>query len=524
VFSACFEGFLSFNGYVEKMSFLYQDEKWLVVNKPSSISTHNSYAGDLGLAEWLLLHHGLQVYVCSRLDKETSGVLVFALTPGASGEAQTIHEENRSLKTYYFIGRSGSQESWVCTEPLDGKPCKTAFSQVKQGSCYSLYRAEIHRGRTHQIRRHASLSSVPILGDEEYGGDEFIRLCLHCETVQWPDMALWQAPVPQWFYGGLDSLSPGVRALAIADKRYPFLASVTDSCRLVHRGEMDVSIDKYGDYLCITGFDENLSARDILEQLGVIPQLLSETCGCRGGVVKTNRRDPHKRKLFGDMVSWGEEVPEHFLVREHGLQFEVSLNASQHVGLFLDQRDSRKRIADVAKDKRVANLFAFTCSFSTYAIQAGAREVFSVDLAAGCLHRGRTNMGVNGLEELAPSRFIKEDVRKWLARQVRKKDNEPGEFLPFDIIICDPPVFASGGKGKRFHVEQEWAGLALAVHTILSASGIALFANNHQTGQEKHYFAGLQAHFRKVTRLVPPLDFPLLKTQPPHVRIYWCEK
>ncbi|MDA3832486.1 MAG: hypothetical protein PF495_03740 [Spirochaetales bacterium] len=60
--------------------------------------------------------------------------------------------------------------------------------------------------------------------------------------------------------------------------------------------------------------------------------------------------------------------------------------------------------------------------------------------------------------------------------------------------------------------------------TILTDTGIALFANNHQAGQEDHYFAGLQNQFRVVTRLVPPLDFPSLKKQATHVRIYWCEK
>ena len=240
--------------------------------------------------------------------------------------------------------------------------------------------------------------------------------------------------------------------------------------------------------------------------------------------MKTNRRDPHKRKLFADITSWGEVAPDHFLVTEHGLQFGVSLNSSQHVGLFLDQRDSRRRIASMAQGARIANLFAFTCSFSISALAAGAREVFSVDLAAGCLNRGRGNLQTNGLTEAGISRFIKEDVRKWLARQVRKKQQNPEEFLPFDIVVCDPPVFASAGKGKRFHVEKEWQGLARDVAEILTDEGVALFANNHQAGQESHYYNGLQNQFRKVTRLNPPLDFPVLKGQPVHVRIYWCEK
>ncbi len=506
------------------MCFLYQDEKWLVVNKPASLSTHKSYDGDLGLVEWLLLHHKLHAYVCSRLDKETSGVLVFAMSAAASAEAQIIHEENRSLKTYFFIAKQSQQSSWICHEPLDEKTCKTVFTKVKSGEAYCLYKAEIHRGRTHQIRRHAHFSGIPILGDDTYGGDRFNRLCLHCETVEWADMGTWHVSIPEWFLLVLNRITAVVQALALAENRYPFLRSITDSCRLIHRGEMDVSIDKYGKYLCITGYDELLSAQEILQQLGDIPQKLAEVCGCVGGVVKTNRRDPHKRKLFADIAYWGEGIPEYFRVVEHDVQFEVGLNASQHVGLFLDQRDSRQRVATLAQDARVANLFAFTCSFSLYAIASGARDVFSVDLAAGCLKRGRRNLQVNGLAETGISRFIKEDVRKWLGRQVRKKMNKPHEFESFDMVVCDPPVFASAGKGKRFHVDKEWRGLAHDVATILTDTGVALFANNHRAGKEKHYYEILNKQFSKVTRLKPPLDFPVLKGQPTHVRIYWCEK
>ena len=508
------------------MSFLYQDEKWLVVNKPSSISTHRSHAGDLGLAEWLMLHHNIDVHVCSRLDKETSGVLVFALTPEASSEAQIVHEENQALKTYFFIAKPCDRKTWVCSEPLDKKPCKTVFTQVEQGACYALYRAEIHRGRTHQIRRHARLSAIPILGDNIYGGDSFVRLCLHCESVHWPDIAAWQAPLPDWFAMVLKKDSLQVRVLALVGNRYPFLTSITNSCRLIHRGEIklsDVVIDKYGDYLCITGFDGK-SAQETFQQLGQIPQALSWACGCRGGVVKTNRRDPHKRKLFADMMHWGDTAPEHFFVMEHGLQFGVKLNINQHIGLFLDQRDSRQRIAAISQGARIANLFAFTCSFSLYAMACGAREVFSIDLAGGCLQQGREDLQLNGLAELGVSRFIKEDVRKWLGRQIRKKKKKPDEFEAFDIVVCDPPVFASAGKGKRFHVEKEWQQLALDVAEILTDSGVALFANNHQAGRGSHYLKGLQQSFKKVTSLNPPLDFPVLKGQPTHVRIYWCEK
>ncbi len=506
---------------------LYRDEKWLVINKPSGISTHQAHEGDLGLVEWLKLHQDIQLHVCSRLDKGTSGVLLFALTPEAVVEAQAIHEKELAVKTYFFLADKSSRTSWTCSQPLDNKSCKTHFNKITEGSVYALYKAVIHRGRTHQIRRHAAASHIPLLGDEQYGGPVFSRLCLHCGTVNWPGINhILNVDPPKWFVACLDGLSEAVTGLALAEKRWPFLSAITDCCRLIHRGEYtkDMAVDKYGKWLCVTGFDESQSAAQLLHRFRHLLASLSQLCGCRGGVIKTNRRDPHKHKLFADMATWGEPVPESFVVHEHDLQFSVRLNRHQHFGLFLDQRDSRSRIAQVAKGKRVANLFAFTCSFSVYALAAGAEVVFSVDLASGCLNRGKENVTINHLSHSKKGKFVKEDVRKWLARQLRKKQKNPDEFSFFDLVICDPPVFASAGRGNSFHVEKEWTALAHEIYEILGEDGKALFANNHQAGSEHFYYDTLKIFFTKVTRLNSPLDFPQVTGQPPHVHIYWCQK
>ncbi len=509
------------------MSFLYQDNNWLIVNKPSGISTHSAHDGDLGMVEWLRLHHDVKVYTCSRLDKGTSGVLLFGLHQQAVAEAQTIHEQEQSQKNYYFIAGKTSHSSWDCTKNLDNKPCKTHFSKIREGAVYTLYKAVIHRGRTHQIRRHAAASGIPILGDTQYKGAGFSRLCLHCYELDWPGIKQTvKIDPPDWFKLCLDGISKEAAVLATAEKRYPFLSAITDCCRLIHRGEFshNVAIDKYGDWLCVTGFDESLPAEQLLKQMHPTLSSLAQSCNCLGGVVKTNLRDPHKRKLFADIATWGKPIPESFCVHEHGLQFNVQLNERQHTGLFLDHRDSRRRIAKAAKGKRIANLFAFTCSFSVYTLAAGAQLVVSVDLAAGCLKIGRENIRMNQLLHAGNTKFIKDDVRKWLARQCRKKQSDPAGFDYFDLIICDPPVFASSGKGKRFHVEKEWSALARNVHDILADDGIALFSNNHQSGSASFYSDALKKIFPMVTRINPPLDFPQIAGQPSHVRIYWCKK
>ncbi len=510
------------------MKYLYKDKNWLVVEKPSGISTHSAHKGDLGLVEWLALHHDEHVHICSRLDKGTSGLLAFALNAVSVATAQIIHEKERARKTYFFLAGRGGKSEWICTLALDGKACQTRFEKIEEGSAYCLYKATIHRGRTHQVRRHAAASGVPLLGDAEYGGDRFCRLSLHCGELQWPgiDQVL-KTDLPVWFVTCLDGITPEGTGLALAEKRYPFLATVSDCCRLIHRGEYpteDMVVDKYGEWLCVTGFDESLPAKQLLERVDALLTSLASLCSVRGGVVKTNLRDPHKRKLFADIASWGEKTPDSFLVSEHDLFFGVRLNDRQHVGLFLDHRDSRSRIAGIAKGKRVANLFAFTCSFSVYALAAGAEVVFSVDLAAGCLNRGRENVAVNQLAAAGNAKFIKEDVRKWLARQLRKKQKDPDDYLLFDLIICDPPVFASAGKGKSFHVEKEWPELVRHISEITAPGGVALFSNNHQAGLESFYYDSLCVHFAQVLRLNPALDFPQVSGQPSHVRIYWCVK
>lgn len=507
---------------------IYRDNNWLVVNKPSGISTHRAHEGDIGLVEWLKLHHDIAVHTCSRLDKGTSGVLVFALTAEAVADAQNIHEENQARKTYFFIAPKSAKTSWGCSDALDGKSCKTTFEKVEEGKQYNLYKAVIHRGRTHQIRRHAANSGIPLLGDEKYKGSPFVRLCLHCCAVQWSGIEEeLRVALPSWFTLCLDGITEKAITLALSGKRYPFLATITDCCRLIHRGEYpgeDIAVDKYGKWLCVTGFDETLPAKQLLRRMGVVFNTLAQFCDCKGGVVKTNLRDPHKRKLFADIAAWGEKIPDSFLGCEHDLHFTLTLNERQHPGLFLDQRDSRRKVAKLAQGKRVANLFAFTCSFSIYALAAKAEVVFSVDLAAGCLKRGQENVAINQLASAGNAKFIKEDVRKWLGRQLRKKQKDPVGFASFDVVVCDPPVFASAGKGKNFHVEKEWPDLVRDVYGILGEDGIALFSNNHQAGQEAFYYETLSGQFSEVIRLNPPLDFPLLSAGQSHVRIYWCRK
>ena len=172
--------------------------------------------------------------------------MLFAIHPAASKQAQEIHEQDGAEKTYLFISKQSFQANgkrereWQNNAPLDGKDCLTRFRLLEQRSGYFLYEAVIHRGRTHQIRRHAANSGVPILGDEEYGDDGFPRLCLHCYKVEWPVLPeLLISPQPDSFSQRLE----GTEALAVKgtvalERRGLLPAMVSNSYRLVQRGEL----------------------------------------------------------------------------------------------------------------------------------------------------------------------------------------------------------------------------------------------------------------------------------------------
>lgn len=509
---------------------LYEDDNWLAVDKPTGLATHGARHGDTGAVEWLALHQGRQVHICSRLDKGTSGVLLLAKSAAASGRAQEIHEQQISSKTYRFISDrryTKGKKAWKKAEPLAGKECSTSFRLLAEGHGYYCYEAIIERGRTHQIRQHAAMSGVPILGDDQYGGRQFPRLCLHCYSVQWPDIS---EPVVARQPDSFSLLLEGRKSLVIGgaiawERRLGWPAQVSNSYRLIHRGEVElpISIDIYGSFLSIAGFSDDLNSTKLKKVLQPLLDYLSTRVSWQGALLRRHAQNPHQKKLIHDVIGWGEPIPEQILAMEHDLAFGVNINDSQHVGLFLDQRDSRRRIQQVASKRRVANLFSFTCSFSAAAVDGGAEIVFSVDLAGSTLARGKENFAINSLNQSGRGKFIKEDVCKWLTRQERKLAANPQNFAYWDLIICDPPVFASAGKGRAFHVEKQWPELARQIRHILSENGIALFANNHRGGNAAYYLKELQKHFRTVTPLNPPLDFPVLAGQPEHVRIYWCE-
>jgi 23S rRNA (cytosine1962-C5)-methyltransferase len=121
-------------------------------------------------------------------------------------------------------------------------------------------------------------------------------------------------------------------------------------------------------------------------------------------------------------------------ITENGLKFNLNLESGHKTGFYLDQRDNRRRVRELAKDRDVLDCFCYTGGFAVNALAGGAKSVLAVDASAEALALGRENVALNGMQAESVE-WRAGDVFRVL-RKFRDEDRS------FDIIILDPPKFA----------------------------------------------------------------------------------
>ena len=198
-------------------SIIFEDAKVLVINKPSGIASHSGSQVDFGAIEILRAARDdlKNLELAHRLDRDTSGCLIFAKKRVALQELHQLIRDGDILKKYILLvkGRWTGGERIVDLPLLknqlrsgermvmvddSGKRAITIFRPLKIGKEFSLLEAELKTGRTHQIRAHASNIGYPIAGDRKYGDAEFNsrmkdlglkRLFLHADSItfDWED-------------------------------------------------------------------------------------------------------------------------------------------------------------------------------------------------------------------------------------------------------------------------------------------------------------------------------------------------
>jgi tRNA pseudouridine65 synthase len=206
---------------MKSLPVLYQDDYLIAVNKPAGLLMHRTVI-DRHETEFALQlvrnQSGRRVYPFHRLDKATSGVLLFAFDPETGRRMTALFSENAVKKSYIAVVRGFTEESGRIDHALkertdrfmqggQDKAAQEAITEYRrlatieipepvgryQTGRFSLIKADPRTGRNHQIRRHMKHIFHPVIGDTTYGDgrqNEFFRrkvlcrrLLLHAQAV-----------------------------------------------------------------------------------------------------------------------------------------------------------------------------------------------------------------------------------------------------------------------------------------------------------------------------------------------------
>lgn len=191
---------------------LYQDSCLLAVNKPAGLPTLvDGYHPDAPYLTALLMQRFAPLWVVHRLDRETSGVILFALSAEAHRSLNTQFEQRRTLKTYHalvegspdWVERSidlalrpnGDRKHRTVVDSRRGKPAQTDLRVLRRFACRALVEAVPRTGRTHQIRAHLAAVGAPIIGDRLYGAAGSVGETASADSVLIERMALHAAAI-----------------------------------------------------------------------------------------------------------------------------------------------------------------------------------------------------------------------------------------------------------------------------------------------------------------------------------------
>jgi len=209
-----------------QQSIIFEDSRFLILNKPSGFAVHGGSGLSYGVIEGLraLRPEAPYLELAHRLDRETSGCLVIAKRRSALRGFQMQQQEGNVEKHYLTLVKGewqGDQrkidvplmknelrsgERVVRVNP-EGKRAISIFTPIERFDRATMMRVKLITGRTHQIRVHAQYSGHPIAGDPKYGDDSFNRemaamglkrLYLHAESIRFtlPDVMTYDISAP----------------------------------------------------------------------------------------------------------------------------------------------------------------------------------------------------------------------------------------------------------------------------------------------------------------------------------------
>jgi 23S rRNA (cytosine1962-C5)-methyltransferase len=294
--------------------------------------------------------------------------------------------------------------------------------------------------------------------------------------------------------------------LSRAIARRSGLAARTTACRLVHgEGDLLPSLvcDRYGDWLVV-----QLLSAGIDHFRDVIVQVLLNLTGARGILGRNDAAVRAREGLPRETTVLAGDVPDEIVVDEHGVRYLAAPRTGQKTGAFLDQRENRVMIGELARGRSL-DCFSYHGSFALH-LARRATTVIAVDSSAEALERASRNAALNGAGNIS---FVEGN-----AFDVLREYERAGER--FETIVVDPPAFAKT-RGSLGNALRGYHEINLRAMRLLAPGGLLFTASCSYHLSRPRFLemlegaaqdSGRQLALRSITG--QPLDHPEIITVP----------
>ncbi len=455
-------------------------DDFIVFNKAYGLRTHRVSDGQLGLIDFLAEKLDMPLFVAHQLDKETSGVMVFAKSKDAGRKLSDLFDKGQTKETYFFLTDQKKTETAFTVKTHIGRSktslinvpgqvpnSETQFEFVSDLGANFLWKATPKTNIPHQIRLHAEIAKIGILGDSEHKGSPYFRLALHAQKLEFAHNGVehsFESESPPCLKANSLAGLAGLLEESLFKRHQLYKMDENESYRLMHLDSDLIRADVFGDHLWVYDFTKNKMSdedRAAIEAFAGLHQFKL-----------TVRHMPDRGVAVGGLDADNSESQAHlnWIAQEEKVSYLLKLDSGNSPGLFLDQRENRKWVRGNSFGKKVLDLFSYTGGFSLNAAIGLAKEVSTVDIDAKFLEWSKENFSLNRIDE-SKSEFTEQEASYFL-KTALKEDRK------WDLIICDPPAFDRSVEEGIWKLENELSQLAHLMFQALEKNGQILFACN----------------------------------------------
>jgi 23S rRNA (cytosine1962-C5)-methyltransferase len=304
-----------------------------------------------------------------------------------------------------------------------------------------------------------------------------------------------------------DDLVAARIAASVARRSGDPLLGDTDAVRLVNAegdGLPGLVVDRYADTLVVRLSTAGMDARRAL--------VADALRGATGAAAALERPDAPAARREGiasqQGALWGDPPKDPIAIRERARSYGVDTGAGQKTGFYLDQRDARDLVEQIAAGRRVLDLFAYTGGFSVAAAHGGARAITAVESSAEALELAARHLAP--WRDARPIELARDDAFRFVR-------NDAG---PWDLVIVDPPPLARRASDVPQAARAYKDVLLHALRHTAPGAYVLAFSCSHHVGPDlfrKIAFGASLDAARPVTvlrELGAPVDHPVALDHP----------